>query len=172
MLSASTPAVLCGSGWELNVGQQVEAESNGQDRLEELEDVALGVHHVSQAVHHDPGRKTSLPSGRSRRTSPSRTAIEFSFRNAGLAHDLVEDPVGIGRRSMRSRRSSRTDWRRLVVVADEDDAGARQVDGLEEVPSERHIDHRDLVDDDDVGLDRLLRRTRERLPLKPAAGGA
>lgn len=54
----------------------------------------------------------------------------------------------------------------LVVVTHQDHAGPLEVDRTEHVPRECHIDHRDLVDHDDVGVDRIIDTVRKLLALE------
>ena len=47
------------------------------------------------------------------------------------------------------------------MVTDQKHRGPRQVDCLEQMPGQRHVHHRKLVDHQDVGIDEILLAARE-----------
>ena len=72
-----------------------------------------------------------------------------------LPEDLVQpDDVDRPRLDDVVEQVARADRRELVLVADEDEAHPRR-DGLEEVVHQRQVDHRELVDDEGLALERV-----------------
>ncbi len=127
----------------------------------------MGGQHLAQPVDDNPRRSAigARLGGRTHLALQHGEAV--LFQDSGLAHYLLEDDSRDGPSLDEvSEQVSRAYRWKLVVVSHEDDARLLEVDRPEELPRQRDVHHRHLVDDDDVGIDGLVRPRREGSPVE------
>ncbi len=152
---------------QLNVVAQVEAQPLGEHGLEQLEQEALRVARIGELVDQVPGASSGDPRLAGLADSAFEHGDAVLLEHAGLADDLVEYHRGHGPGlDQIAQQVARTYGRLLVVVTHQHYDGAFGIDGLEQLPGERDVDHRHFVDDDDVGVDRVLGTAGERLAVE------
>ena len=151
----------------LNVRPGLQPEVIGQPPRRERDDLGqdrrrvVARDEVQVALH--AGRR------RARRVLPGvdRVGGADDQRARGLAEDLGQrghrDATG---RQQIAEHPPRADGRQLVGVAHEQDVGAL-ADRGEERPGQPHVEHRRLVDDEEVGVDRVGRPARRALARHP-----
>ncbi len=158
---------LVGRRQNLNVVAEMKLEPLREHALEQLEQEALRVVWIGELVD-----QVSGPAPGSLAFT-GLTDLAFEHRDAvflehtRLADDLVKHDGGHAPRfDQIAQQAARTHGRQLVVIAHQHHGGPIEIKGSEELPGQRHIDHRDFIDDDDVRVDRVLGSSCKRLTVE------